>query len=580
MNSCRNKNSFICFFPHPRRHAFSSPPFPALSSLFHRGWSLFLLLLLGILQSCGPTFQHYEKVEDSLRLENPQNAVEILEQAKSEYQEDNELLYFMDMGMTLHLAGQYRESNKYLEQADGWIEQQYTRHLHEIAAPFWLNERAVPYRGDRYEHVIVNVIKALNYALLHDLSGALVEARKIDHRLNVLSDGGGPDHYREDPFARYLTGVLYEASGDVNNAFIAYRKAEAGYRLAKSWSNVSLPSILKQDILRLTTSLHLPKEREHYRQVFPSISLQDPPPDSMGSVFVVSYNGLSPIKEHRLVHVPFSEEDRKLAAIPSNRFRGGTTPNRKRDPKGYAVYKRGSCEDPVVQHPGPGRTGSPWIRGREAIPYRVGRGGTYLTLGHRRISVEFRERGTARKGECEALADGLYEKVFKVGLPQIVLRPSHVAYSSIQALRSDSLYETTTQRVYDVGAAAKKNLDDQLSTLKARAAIRGMLKYGTAAGAGIVVGTLLGHGPSAPVMALLTTTMASMAMAATEEVDSRIWRTLPGEIHIARLWLEPGEYTINMESFDYEGNKVRTSPPQILTLSKGETRFITQRILD
>jgi hypothetical protein len=161
-----------------------------------------------------------------------------------------------------------------------------------------------------------------------------VEAIKIDHRLNVFSDSGGQDHYREDPFARYLTGVLYEASGDVNNAFIAYRKAEAGYRLAKPWSGVSLPSILKQDILRLTTLRHLPEEREHYRQAFPSISLQDPPPESMGSVLVVSYNGLGPIKENKLVHVPLSAEERKIAAIPSNSFRGGTNQNRKRHPGG------------------------------------------------------------------------------------------------------------------------------------------------------------------------------------------------------------------------------------------------------
>ena len=580
MNRCGNKNPFIDSFPHPGLHAFSSLPFPSLALLSPWRWSPFLLFFIAILQACGPTFEHYEQVEDSLRLENPQNAVEIIEQAKSAYQEDNELLYFMDMGMTLHLAGHYRESNKYLEQADDWIEQQYTQHIHEIAAPLWLNEQAVPYRGDQYEHVIVNVIKALNYALLHDLSGALVEARKIDHRLNLLSDAGGPDHYREDPFARYLTGVLFEASGDVTNAFIAYRKAEAGYRLAKSWSDVSLPSILKQDILRLTSSLHLPEEKEHYRQAFPSISPQDPPPHSMGSVFVVSYNGLSPIKENKLVHVPLSDEDRKFAAIPSNRFRGGTIHNRKRNPRGYAVYKHGSCEDPSVQHPRRSREGMPWIRGRGTTPYEDDRGGTYRTLGYRKSYFEFRERRALRSGECEALGEGLYEKVFKVGLPEIVLRPSHVAYSSIQAIRSDSLYETTTQRVYDVGAAAKKNLDDQLSILKARAAVRGMLKYGTAAGAGILVGTLLSQGPSAPIMALLTTTMASMAVAATEEVDNRIWRTLPGEIHIARLWLEPGEYTINMESFDYEGNILQTSPPQILTVSKGETHFLTQRILD
>ena len=55
---------------------------------------------------------------------------------------------------------------------------------------------------------------------------ALVEARRIDHRLNVLSDRTKEKAaYRDDGFARYLSGILYESAGDVNNAFIAYRKA-------------------------------------------------------------------------------------------------------------------------------------------------------------------------------------------------------------------------------------------------------------------------------------------------------------------------------------------------------------------
>ena len=315
-----NRKSIFCSFPFPFSQVFSSLFFRSLSFLSPLRWSFVFLFLIGPLQSCGPTFKHYEKVEDSLRLENPDKAVEVIEQARGDYKGDNELLYLMDMGMTLHLAGKYKESNEFLGQADEWIERQYTRYLREFAAALWVNEGAVPYRGDRYEHVIINVIKALNYALMHDLSGALVEARKIDHRLNVLSDGADPDQYREDPFARYLTGVLYEASGDANNAFVAYRKAEEGYRLAKSWSDLSLPSILKQDILRLTSSLHLPQEEEHYRQAFPSISYQNPPPESMASLFVVTYNGLSPIKENSLVQVPSVRRSAILPASPQRGF--------------------------------------------------------------------------------------------------------------------------------------------------------------------------------------------------------------------------------------------------------------------
>ena len=168
MNCFEKINRFFSSFPFSSLPSFSSRPLCAWPRPCSWRWDLAFLFLMMTLQSCGPNFQHYEKVEDSLRLENPNQAVEFVEQAKGDYQEDNKLLYILDMGMTLHLAGQYQESNKFFEQADEWIERAYTRHIHELPTPFWLNEGAVPYRGDRYEHVFINVIKALNYALLGD----------------------------------------------------------------------------------------------------------------------------------------------------------------------------------------------------------------------------------------------------------------------------------------------------------------------------------------------------------------------------------------------------------------------------
>ena len=312
---------------------------PSALSLFRKSYplparwrlSLFLVPFLGFLQACGPTFKHYEGVEESLRQGDPQKAVALVEQAEESYDEDSYLLYLMDLGMTLHLAGKYEESNKYLEEADELVEEQYTKRLTDEASAILINEGSLPYRGDPYEQVMINEIKALNYALLQNLSAALVEARKIDHRLNVLSDSVAQDDYREDPFARYLTGVLYEASGDLNNAFIAYRKAEEGYRLAKAWSGVSLPEMLKRDLLRMTQSLHLQEEHQHYRQTFPNTPDHDPIPFSMAQVFVLSYNGRGPTKEDVFIDVPLSYEALQLAAINKYGFGGGTRRTRNRD---------------------------------------------------------------------------------------------------------------------------------------------------------------------------------------------------------------------------------------------------------
>ena len=509
MNSCKVGEDLICPLRNIRPHSFFSH-----SLFFHcslSSWRLLSILvsLVWLLQSCGPTLKHYPDVEESLRQGDPQKAVQLVEQAEDSYDKDSYLLYLMDLGMTLHLAGKYEESNRYLEEADELVAEQYTKRLHDEAAAMLINEGALPYRGDPYEQVMINVIKALNYALLQNLSEALVEARKIDHRLNVLNDSVDQDEYREDPFARYLTGILYEASGDLNNAFIAYRKAEEGYRLASSWSGVALPDTLKQDLLRMTKALPFPEEHQHYRQTFPQTSDIEHPSSGMAQVFVLSYNGRGPIKEDVFLDVPLSYEALQLAAINKYGLGGGTR-----------------------------RT-----RGRDAILY------------------------------------GYQGQIVRVALPQLVSHQSQVAYSIVRAKQPGSQNETMTERVYDVGAIAKKNLDDQFPTLIIRAAARGALKYGAAQGIGQGVRASV-RGNEAQMVGALATAIATMIVIASEEADIRNWKTLPGEIQIGRLWLPPGEYTITVEAFDQEGEKLANSTPNVLSLSKGETRFLTQRILD
>jgi hypothetical protein len=193
--------------------------------------------LLWTLSGCGFSANHYLLIDQSLLANDPRRADAIMAQAESEYGSRNRLLYDMDRGMTLHLAGDYVQSNSLLEQASLEVERLYTRTIRTETAAFLTNDTMLPYEGDPYEHVMINVVKALNYAAMGQLMEAVVEARQIDHRLNVLSDSAKEkDGYREDAFARYLTGVLYEATGDLNNAFIAYRKAYDIYESTRAWA--------------------------------------------------------------------------------------------------------------------------------------------------------------------------------------------------------------------------------------------------------------------------------------------------------------------------------------------------------
>jgi hypothetical protein len=137
---------------------------------------------------------------------------------------------------------------------------------------------------------------------------AVVEARQIDHRLNVLSDSAKEkDGYREDAFARYLTGLLYESTGDLNNAFIAYRKAFEIYEATKGWARTPMPPMLREDLLRTTNALHMTTEFEEYRRQFPEthwVPREEQP--NLAQVVVIGYNGRAPRKEEAFLDIPIS----------------------------------------------------------------------------------------------------------------------------------------------------------------------------------------------------------------------------------------------------------------------------------
>jgi hypothetical protein len=86
------------------------------------------------------------------------------------------------------------------------------------------------------------MIKSLNYVLMGDLESALVEGRRLDLFLRLLRDERhGKDAYLEDAFLSYWTGMLYEAAGETNDAFIAYRNALALYREQSKFTGVTAP---------------------------------------------------------------------------------------------------------------------------------------------------------------------------------------------------------------------------------------------------------------------------------------------------------------------------------------------------
>ena len=295
-----------------------------------------------LLAGCGPSVNRYLLIDASLRANDPKGADAVVQKAEKEYGEKSLVLYGMDRGMLLQLAGEYQQSNAVLEQAEEELDRLYTRKIRTESLAFMTNDTALAYEGDPYEQVLVNVLKALNYAVLGQWQDALVEARRIDHRLNVLSDRTTDKNaYREDGFARYLSGILYESTGDVNNAFIAYRNAYETFEATRVWAHTTVPHQLRADLLRTAEALHFTQELAEYKHVFPdtrwetSQSLQQ-----LAQVVVISYNGRAPRKEDQFLDLPISLDALQLVLLNRGLSQANRQSNRGVDTVLYGLNGR------------------------------------------------------------------------------------------------------------------------------------------------------------------------------------------------------------------------------------------------
>jgi hypothetical protein len=194
------------------------------------------------------------------------------------------------------MMSRYDESNKFFEKAYLFGEDYRTNYFNE-AASYLTNPNFTSYKGEDHEHLMLLYYKAINYLKMGNTDDALVECRRLNIRLQQLSDRyKSKDKYDEDAFAHVLMGITYEVDKDYNNAFIAYRNALRVYKEEyQSMFGVYAPDQLKEDLLRSAWLSGMKDEFELYKD-----SLQMPTyvykPKEGGELVFFWHNGLSPIK--------------------------------------------------------------------------------------------------------------------------------------------------------------------------------------------------------------------------------------------------------------------------------------------
>ncbi len=266
-----------------------------------RIWKLPILLFLVCvalgLTGCATYYQRTKTFQELFVTARFQEADHFLDQEKRAAKGNERLLYLLQKGTVNYHLNNYEVSNRYFEDAYIFTEDTRKNYVAEAAA-LLTNPELTPYRGEDFEIVLIHYFKAINYLAADDLENALVECRRLNIVLNSLNDRyeNRKNRYSVDAFAYNLMGIIFEASGETNNAFISYRNALDAYeKVYGKYFQVAAPEQLKKDLLRTAYQMGFQDEAERYESAF-GLKYQ-PKPAGSGDVIVLWETGLGPVKD-------------------------------------------------------------------------------------------------------------------------------------------------------------------------------------------------------------------------------------------------------------------------------------------
>lgn len=502
---------------------------------------------------------------------------------------DDKLLFHLERGAIYHLAGNYKASNRALEKANKLADKLRSKQAEDYLAAAMVSPRQMEYMGNDIERVYINYYKALNYLVLaqkaqdedkrsQHLESAGVEIRRLDNKLSSMEFNKGSYEqtkkeeektfaqlldifqkfqgnwldeewlvFREDAYARYLAGVLYEKSGELDNARISYRKAAELYEGGYSEQYHLDGNMVQQawlDTVRIMRKAG-GYESESQRLIEQKLSetsrerLGEFGPEK-GQVLVIQHLGMVPQRKELNLHLTVHPNDKSLRLKP---VLSGTAQEKQDQAawffllygdKGVMDMLSGFAENGLA---GVGRTvtqktvplGPAWDLAEQLnIPQNIGDTGIRVTVPYY-SPLRTNANGTGVRVNGKVAGD---------------LRQA----------------ESVSQLV------VQNQLLNAGSDLHAALA-RATLKNVTAAQAGGMLGGALGK-------------LAGKAVASgSSAAETRSWLTLPYGIRVARFPVESGEHELQLVTQSRQGTVLVEHQKQ-MSVKAGQTKVWITRTID
>jgi len=436
---------------------------------------LLILLSISLLIGCGG-YKFSEAIEP-LETGQPEAAYTYLQKHAPK---NSDIPFLFELGLVAHYADHFTESSAALDQAGDIAEDRYTKSVSKEVASLVTSDKLRPYAGSRYERLLSHYYRALNYVYQGQLDGALVECRRATALIDYFKNDDKYD-FLGAGFLANLSGVVFEAAGEWNDAYISYKQAAAYYQNAAEKTGVPMPADLGNSLVRLTRKLGFTDEFERYRNQYGESPLR---PENTGELVLFYETGYVPPKTQEALTFPILKKDD--------------------------------------------------VEADEFVPTLIGREGR----GYKDIELEY---------------------LLRVAIPTIDSHRPHFAGIEVTVGQD----QKRGGLVADIESIAVETFNAERPIILLRALVRAVGKY------------LIYRKTNKENEALGL--LVNLAGAATEQADTRSWKTLPNQIFVVRMSLPAGNHTLNLSFLDSSKRVSRRESVPDVKINPNRITFLNYR---
>ena len=259
------------------------------------------LLIVSLMIGCAS--YKFQEVIEPLETGKPENAYTYLQKHAPK---EPDIPYQFEFGLVAHYANHFAESSTAFDIAADIAEDRYTKSVSKELGSLVTSDKLRPYSGTQYERLLSHYYRALNYIYLNQLDSALVECRRATALINYFKGEDEKYNFFGTGFLAYLSGTLFEAAGEWNDALISYKQAAEYYKSAAEKTGVEMPPDIGKALVRLTRKLGFTDEFERYQEQYGKSTSR---PENTGELILFYESGYVPSKGKEALMFPIFKTD-------------------------------------------------------------------------------------------------------------------------------------------------------------------------------------------------------------------------------------------------------------------------------